>query len=795
MKESIYKGIIKTRLKLFKGAKGNGGKIPSHTRKKSFSFYDMKVPLLAFTIIIVLVLLLFPGFSFHRKNLQVGAVSSKNIKASEDFLIEDKIQTAKRKAEASLSVPPVFNMYSSDLEKKKDLISKVFARLRESKNISIDEQLAIIKNETGVVLSTREITVFRATSFSKEIEGAIKKLLDLAMSNEIIADDSGVELSISSRIMMITPGQEDGVIKDLSTIRTLKQTHALIAKEINSFNLRPVGVKEAALSLVNKMIKPNLIYNNGETEHRRQIVEEKVKPVYYHIKKGEMIVREGERITEEHLVRLMALQKSEEKSKLLFTLMGYAILITMILLPSIVFLQRFRPSIVSNLTNLLTMGAILIIITVVCKLFVFIAGLIGMNISPLGYSAILYATPVASGAILVAILISTPIAVIFSVVVSMIGGIMAGNNLNFAILSFLGGTVASLSISRCVQRSAIIRPSLMVSIVNAMVLLSFDFIDGSIISWKGLFDIIGGISGGLGCAMLASGLLPVLESIFGITTDIKLVELSNLNQPLLRKLMVEAPGTYHHSIVVGSLAEAAAESIKANPLLARVGAYYHDIGKLKKPGYFVENQMSNKSRHDNLSPHMSSLILISHVKDGVELAENEKIPQSIVDIIRQHHGTGLISFFYHKAKEKENPDHEIVPEEVFRYPGPKPHSREAAIVLIADAVEAASRVLPNPTPAKIQGMIQQMINHFIADGQMDDCDITLKDLSQISITFTRVLGGIYHHRIEYPENGFELLEGRAGSYANHDQKPSKEISGRFKNSKKDNQTHIRSIGS
>jgi hypothetical protein len=260
--------------------------------------------------------------------------------------------------------------------------------------------------------------------------------------------------------------------------------------------------------------------------------------------------------------------------------------------------------------------------------------------------------------------------------------------------------------------------------------------------------------GGALAGVIATGFLPLIEMVFGFTTDIKLLELSSLDQPILKDLMVKAPGTYHHSVIVSSMVEATAESIYANPLLAKVSAYYHDIGKTKKPLYFVENQVRGDKRHEKLAPSMSSLILISHVKDGVELAKQNRLGKEIADIIQQHQGTRLISYFYQKAKEqtkekggKSSP----VKEEDFRYPGPKPQTKEAALVLVADAAEAVSRTLVDPAPARIKGVVQKIINDVFLDGQLDECELTLKDLNQIAKSFTKTLSGIFHTRIEYPE--------------------------------------------
>ena len=252
---------------------------------------------------------------------------------------------------------------------------------------------------------------------------------------------------------------------------------------------------------------------------------------------------------------------------------------------------------------------------------------------------------------------------------------------------------------------------------------------------------------GIFVTAIASIMLPIIEYFFGISTDMSLLELLDLGQPLMRNLMINAPGTYHHSIIIGNLAEAAAEAVGANPLLARVTAYYHDIGKVKMSDYFVENQQEGFSKHERLAPHMSALILVAHVKEGVELARHYKLPKSIVDIIQQHHGTRLMSFFYQKAKDQAG----TVIEEEYRYPGPKPQTRVAALVMMADSVEAASRALADPTPARISALVEKIINEIFLDGQIDECELTLKDISEIKKRFTYVLTSIFHKRIVYPD--------------------------------------------
>jgi len=270
-------------------------------------------------------------------------------------------------------------------------------------------------------------------------------------------------------------------------------------------------------------------------------------------------------------------------------------------------------------------------------------------------------------------------------------------------------------------------------------------LDFNIYIAESLFGLVNGVMS----AVIVTGVLPIFENTFKITTDISLLELADLNHPLLKDMVMEAPGTYHHSLVVGNLAEAACEAIGANSLLARVGSYFHDIGKIEKASYFSENQSIDGSAHDKLSPTMSSLIITNHVKNGVELAQKHKLNKKIIDIIKQHHGTGLVFYFFKRALEKI-PD-EVVGEQSFRYPGPKPQTKEAACVLLADSVEAASRALDEPTPSRIKGLVRKIINNKFIDGQLDECDLTLRDLEKISEVFIHILTGIFHTRVEYPE--------------------------------------------
>jgi putative nucleotidyltransferase with HDIG domain len=319
------------------------------------------------------------------------------------------------------------------------------------------------------------------------------------------------------------------------------------------------------------------------------------------------------------------------------------------------------------------------------------------------------------------------------------------NHFYLGILFLISGVLSSILVLGVRKRMAIIRAGVIIGLIQAVALF---FLDGFWIGLTMRYMIL--ILNGIVSSVIALGVLPVFEYLFKTVTNISLLELADFNHPLLQRMVLEAPGTYHHSLVVGNLSDAACATIGANALLARIGAYYHDIGKLDKAEYFGENQDIKESKHDTLTPAMSKLVIINHVKEGVELAKKYKLSPRLIDFIQQHHGTSLVYYFYRRALESLEEDQEVK-EEGFRYPGPKPNSKETAIVLLADSVEAAARALKDPAPAKIEEVVHKIINNKFIDGQLDECELTLKDIEKISAVFIRMLGGIYHSRIIYPE--------------------------------------------
>ncbi len=425
-------------------------------------------------------------------------------------------------------------------------------------------------------------------------------------------------------------------------------------------------------------------------------------------------------------------------------------------------IQRYKPVYLNDQKMMLLLGLLVSGTLLVGRVFGYLLSGLHRGLVLPGSGAFLYGIPIPVGAMLATLIFDFHTAIIFSFVTSIMTGIWL-NNPHYTVYAFVGSLTAAFSVIRCKKRSSLLKGGLYVSAVNiftAGVLLLFE---GKLLTPMAPHALVFAAMSGIMVSALVSLVLPLIEYIFTITTDISLIELLDLEQPLMHNLMISAPGTYHHSIIVGNLAEAASEAVGANPLLARVTACYHDIGKIRMPEYFVENQSNITNRHEKLMPHMSSMILIAHVKEGVELARQYKLPKHIVDIIQQHHGTSLITFFYQKALEQTK---DVLPlQEDYRYPGPKPQTRVAAIVMMADAVEAASRSLAEPTPARISALVDKIINHIFLDGQIDECELTLKDISEIKERFTYILTGIFHRRIEYPEVAIKGAQQRGLSEA------------------------------
>lgn len=498
----------------------------------------------------------------------------------------------------------------------------------------------------------------------------------------------------------------------------------------------------AATLIGRQLIQPNLVLDTEKVNLARQQASDAVEPV--RIMRGEIIVRKGDVVRPEH-VRLLTDVGMIKTGRDYGVLVGMTLVVLAMMALMGVYLHQERPNLLRNGTQLALLGSVLVAVLAIGRLF----SLINWLGSP-------YLNPSALLGLLLTLLVDSRVASITTVVLAILLGLVFEMNWVITVLSLVGGLVAVMSVSKVGQRGDVMRAGFIVGAVNVVLMVSVGLASQNtelvIHSYLGLLA-------GVLASIVTIGVLPYLESLFKITSPIRLLELSNPNHPLLRRLMLEAPGTYHHSILVGNLAEAAADAIGADGLLARVGSHYHDIGKLRRPYFFVENQVGKDNPHDKMAPSLSTLIVTSHVKDGVELASEFKLPPVVTQFIAQHHGTDLVRFFYHRACEAC--DHDSVEERDFRYLGPKPQGKEVAIVSLADATEAAVRSISKPNPGKIEGLVRKIIKDRLNSGELDESELTFQDMDRIATAFTKVIMGMFHSRVEYPEQiTKEEIEGK-----------------------------------
>jgi len=709
--------------------------------------------LLAFILTLVIV----PKGGFAPAHYQPGDVASRDVKAPRDMLVPDPDLTAKKKTEAEQSILPLYDFDPGVGQDVSERLKQVFDLLQPQADETtvvqpVEELQGSLENLLGANLLKDEFALLRAVAKDREKRAGIREALLQSLQQQIVGN-----------LQLFQQDADRGVIVrsllDQSEEKLVGKTRVIgVGDAMNLFTDKLSKVKELNKAdrkvfhgLVSRLIRPTLTLNKNETEGRKQSAREAVKPVLFQVKKGEMIVREGARVSDDQVLKLKALRALGSDSGALRTSLGMLIAMILVLLIS----HRFASENVSkfklNSRDLLFLVTTFIGQFVLIKLAIFLSNSVESGFPYIDSSSYYYVFPFAVGAMVVRIVLNSEVALVFASLAAVFLGFLFGNSLFIALFAFTSSLTGAHWVRHCKERNMLYYAGLRISIVNIGVIIGLHMMAGHSLNMQLVYKSGFGIAGGFFCAVIVTALVPLVESMFKYTTDIKLLELANLNTPVLRQLMVQAPGTYHHSIVVGNLAEAGAEAISANPLLARVAAYYHDIGKVRKPQYFVENQSGQENKHDKLAPSMSSLILMAHVKDGVEIARENKLGSDLIDILREHHGTALMKFFYDKAKSLQDPEVQQVDEREYRYPGPKPQTREAALIMLADAVEAAGRTLVDPTPARIQGMVQKIINNIFIDGQLDECELTLKDLHKIAKSFNQILAGIFHYRIDYPE--------------------------------------------
>ena len=702
------------------------------------------------------------------EQLPAGSIASSDILAPQDLRVEDSAGTKLLRDQAAAQVLPVFDFNTRTAREATSSLEQLFAVGRQAPaEATLEDLHDKIEEEISIPLDPDQIALLKKHRFSSELERLMTGHLETVMMMPVVNSRSQFRrFGVSGIVRRDLKTGQEVVVTDLASIRdkltasaSLKSEKLIWPAEYDASNRKLLG------EILGSLIVPNLEYNEAETEKRRSQMRDGIPAEIITVGRGKPIVSSGETVTPAKAMLLAEGARHRPVGQRAIEFLGTLVIVMLLLIVLWQYMVRYqRQHLRVRRHFLLQIGCFVVTLGLGRLFFTFAAAMSQWSThtpfnSPTGYR---YLAPLAVGAVMVTILTDANAAFIFSAILSVFVGVFSGN-VYMAAFTLMSSAGAIYHLQNCRDRTALVAAGLWIGAINAATALALDLLGANEPSLRVLlFDSFCGYVGGVLATMAASILLPLFEWLFQITTSIKLLELSNLNLPLLKQLAERAPGTYHHSIMVGLLAEAGAEAVGGDALFARVACYYHDIGKSVRPSYFIENQSYMDNRHDKLSPKMSSIVLANHVKQGVEIAKKHKLPPRIIEIIPQHHGTGLMKFFYYKAR-RGTEDESMALEHEFRYPGPKPKSKEAAIIMIADSVEAAARTVQEPTPTKLRNMVDMISGRLRDDGQFDDCDITIRDLRIVAESFVKVLMGIHHHRIAYPGYDFNQLSQVAPS--------------------------------
>ncbi len=709
----------------------------------------------------------------------VGQIADRDIYSEVPFQFTDEKETARLKQKAKDQVPLAFRIDSRLVE---DML-RGLQELRDSilvqpqaRDASTAETNAAAANapaaentDTAKVSSVPTVdglnpeTIDRLNKILAEPR-KWRTLLDIStrtlMQGVRVPDIEELfagETAPADRIVLLLPTQSRSSIRKLSDLLTIQEAINMIADEFSvGFAGTSPSDAQALRDFLESKLGSNLIFSSAATEERREAAATRVEPVTKSVGVGVRLLQRGEKVTPAHIeqlkthsVELQADLKQRHGTR-------RAVIISMLVL--VLVLGFGRGLIGFNRESLATRRNALLIATVVI-LQIVIVRIIADLLHLQGFPAIILnsALPLALGAVLLAQLVGFRVAVWSCVFTSLIAALQLEQGAFKVLVSgIIAGFVGAVLVRQARRRTHVFRAGLWIGV--ATFLTSTLFYLGTEVPYGYLTQIAAvSLLNGLGTAVFTSTILPLLEFLFGITTDISLLELSDLNHPLLKRLQIEAPGTFHHSLVVATLAEQAAAAIGANPLLARVCAYFHDIGKISQPEYFTENNMANGGRdaHHNLQPRMSSLIILNHVKEGLELAADYKLNKTLREAIAQHHGTSLIYYFYRRAVDQQTDNGKEdgeVGQQDYRYPGPRPRKKEIVLIGLADACEAAVRALEKPTPQKIQALVDEIVMQRVQDGQLDEANLTFRDLAVAKDTLIKALSNMFHGRVPYPKD-------------------------------------------
>lgn len=708
------------------------------------------------------------------QSVRVGEVAQSDIKSPLDFRFVDQSSTEDKRHTSELNVPPVFDFDGDVYEKVVTKLYRGFRVMRKDVNRiqwpkSEWKREEMIKDflpqkikfekEVGNEISDRHFEWLTENKFSARFENVISRAL-LKWSSKKIIDGQAVTFAPGEGAVLVRVLEKGRPVEEF--VLTMDEVRDV--KRVSEFDF--VGVRGAEdlsprdqrnlLEIARHFLVPNLNYNQQESDLRKQKAREGVLPVELSVKKNQTLLTAGTVVQPIHVSLVAEINRLKSNRRTDFVSITGALLLLTFLLVFFSYLRRVaKRKLEIEFKDLVTMGLILMSNVLLAKAFLFISdaafSMRYPNIPPTFY---LYLVPAAAGSMLVGLLISTGELVwLFTIFQAICLSLMVDFNYGYLLLTAISGIAAARGVHSCKKRNDIYWAGLRTGAVSAAVILFLTTMNPAADGlWNQLlWNVTGGFLGGFLSSMVAMMAVPLLESVFNYTTDVKLLELASLNHDLMRQMIVKAPGTYHHSLIVGSMCEAAAEEIGANALLAKVMAYYHDIGKIEHAQYFIENQRPGNNPHDHISPNMSKTVLVAHVKDGAELGYMHHLGKPIIDGILQHHGTTLISYFYNKALEKTDDEIDHVDESDFRYPGPKPQFKEAALVMLADSIEAAARSLDEPTVGRLTNLVKNIIQSKFLDGQLEECNLTLRDLSTIEEAYKRIILSVYHQRIEYPK--------------------------------------------
>lgn len=707
-------------------------------------------------------------------NVRVGEVAQADIKSPLDFRFVDQTSTEEKRHTSELNVPPVFDFDADVYEKVVTRLYRGFRAMRKEirpiywpKNEMKREEVikdflpqkVKFEKEVGNEISDRHFEWLTENKFSARVENVISRAL-LKWSSKKIIDGQAVTLAPGEGAILVRVLEKGHPLEEF----VLTMDEVKDVKRVSEFDFTGVRGTEALsprdhrnlLEIAHHFLVPNLNYNKQESDLRRQKARDGVLPVELSVKKNQVLLTAGTVVQPIHVSLVKEINRLKSNRRTDFVALTGALLLMTFLLVFFSYLRRVtKKKIEVQFKDIAAMALILMCNVLLAKAFLFISDAAFAvrypHIPPTFY---LYMVPAAAGSMLVGLLIASgEIVWLYTIFQAIALSLMVDFNYGYLLLTAISGIAAARGVHSCKKRNDIYWAGLRTGAVSAAVILFLTTMNpASDGLWSQLvWNVMGGFLGGFLSSMVAMIVIPLLETAFNYTTDVKLLELASLNHELMRQMIVKAPGTYHHSLIVGSMCEAAAEEIGANALLAKVMAYYHDIGKIEHAQYFIENQRQGHNPHDHITPNMSKTVLVAHVKDGAELGFQHHLGKPIIDGILQHHGTTLISYFYNKALEKTDDEIDQVEENDFRYPGPKPQFKEAALVMLADSIEAAARSLDEPTVGRLTNLVKNIIQSKFLDGQLDECNLTLRDLSTIEQSYRRVILSVYHQRIEYPK--------------------------------------------